>query len=77
MVYFPHPVQGHQQGLLGQLEIASRPNQLPFALPVPGGFPLPFLMPWTLPESTVPIWMVPVPGCPCSGICTELLWEGP
>lgn len=77
MACLPHPVQGHQQGPPGQLEITPRPNQLPFALPVPGGSPLPFLMPWTLPELTVTIWMVPLPGCPCSGICTERLLEGP
>lgn len=70
---FPHPVQGHQQGPPAQLEITPRPHQLPFALPVPGGSPLPLLMPWTLPELTVTIWMVPLPGGPCSGICTERL----
>lgn len=74
---FPHPVQGHQQGPPAQLEITPRPHQLPFALPVPCGSPLPLLMPWTLPELTVTIWMVPLPGCPCSGVCTERLPEGP
>lgn len=38
---------------------------------------LPFLMPWKLPESMVTTWMLPLCRCPCSGISTELLLEGP
>lgn len=38
---------------------------------------LPFLMPWKLPEPMVTTWMLPLCRCPCSGISTELLLEGP
>lgn len=81
MVCSPHTgCRGHWQGSPRQLEIAPRLGQLPFALYIPGGSPLPclpFLMPWKLPESMVTTLMLPLPRCPCSGISMELLLEGP